>query len=72
MPGCLRDLRRGRRHCLLVAWQRICLCSKATTPGACTDKWPVGSVYKSETCGSTGFLKVFRLLDAFHSGHLWF
>ncbi|CAK9082418.1 unnamed protein product [Durusdinium trenchii] len=22
----------------------------ATTPGACTDKWPTGSVYKSESC----------------------
>lgn len=22
----------------------------ATTPGKCTDKWPTGSVYKSETC----------------------
>ena len=26
--------------------------SKATTPGKCTDKWPTGSVYKSETCSS--------------------
>ena len=25
--------------------------AEATVPGKCTDKWPTGGVYKSESCG---------------------